>query len=536
LLLPHLRNVSVSELIRDGQALTIRAHSKSQAVRCPGCGVESSRVHGRYVRRLRDAPVAGARMIIELQVRRFTCRQPGCGRVTFVEQVDGLSAAHSRFSPPLRVALQAIAVALAGRPGARLAGALGIAVGRDTLLGLLQALPDPPAATVTVLGVDDFALRRGHHYATVLLDMVTGRPVEVIGGRDGEPLAEWLRAHPGVEVICRDRAGAYAEGARAGAPDATQVADRWHLWHGLGEAVDRTVAAHHACVRAALTAVAATTAQPPPPTNVAGVDVEVDRTGDVFGRPRRLVARTRQRHADVQARLAAGASLAAICRELDLDLGTVRRFARAATVDELLVKAVNRVSVLDGYTAHLAAGYATGTTNAVALHQQIQALGYTGGVQPVRRWLRPLRQADPTAPPATATRPEIPKPRHIVRWIMTDEGRLTTEQRASLDQVLAACPHLTAAAGHVRDFAKIMATRTGHQLDAWMTAVAASDLPALHSLLVGLRRDHAAVTAGLTMTWSSGRVEGNVNRIKTIKRQMYGRAGLALLRKRILHR
>jgi len=538
-LLPHLRAVVVSGVFRDRDLVTVEARSTASAVSCPGCGVASARLHGRYQRSIGDVPVGGSRVVIRLQVRRFLCQQPGCGRVTFAEQIPGLTTPHARYSPLLRAALSAVAVELAGRPGARLAGALGMRVGRDTLLGLLRALPEPPVGPVTVLGVDDFALRRGHVYGTVLLDMASGRPVEVIEGRDSEPLAAWLREHPEVAIICRDRAGAYADGARAGAPQAIQVADRWHLWHSLGEAVAKTVNTHYACVRAGLTTAttidAATDTCADPARAGDPVPVpEVDRTLDVCGRDRQLVARTRQRHADVHAHLAAGASQAAICRDMDLDRDTVRRFARAATVDELLVKATNRDSVLDGYTTHLATLHAAGITNAVILHQQIRDLGCTGSIQSVRRWLRPLRTASPTPPPVV--RPEVPKPRHITRWIMTEDGRLTAAQRTLLDRVLASCPELAATARHVHDFAQIMATRTGHRLDQWTKAVTADNLPAMRSLITGLRRDHAAVVAGLTLTWSSGAVEGNVNRIKTIKRQMYGRASFALLRKRILQR
>ncbi|MFE9658296.1 ISL3 family transposase [Micromonospora sp. NPDC006431] len=340
--------------------VVIEARSAQAWADCPGCGSTSARVHGRYRRRLADTALAGRPVVIRLRIRRFVCAESGCGRVTFVEQIPGLTTPHARHTPPLRAALTAIAVALAGRAGARLARALGMPVGRDTLLNLLRGTPTPPVAEIIALGVDDFALPRGYVYGTVLLDMHTRRPVDVLPGRDGEPLAQWLREHPGVEIICRDRAGAYAEGARTGAPEARQVADRWHIWHNVGEAVDKTVRSHHACVRAGLTA-AAQAAAPATQQSAAEEQPEDVRSGppadgdftpegmrDVCGRERSLVLRTRERFAAVQQLLAEGASLSAISRQLDLDRSTVRRFAHATSIDELLVKAVNRTSLLDG--------------------------------------------------------------------------------------------------------------------------------------------------------------------------------------------
>lgn len=396
----------------------------------------------------------------QLRVRRFFCDQVRCPTRTFAEQIPGLTSRYGRRSPLLQRSLEKIELALAGRAGARLAEGLGLLTSRSTVLRLVRSLPDPVLDVVTVLGVDDFALRRGRRYATVLVDVESRRPIDVLPNRDAASLAVWLAAHPGVQIICRDRASAYAEGARTGAPDAIQVADRWHLWHNLAEHVEKTVSRHHRCLTAAV--------NPPTPAAPANLaQVAADATV-VRAEQGLLVPRTRERYEQVRALLAQGATIRAIARQLGLARGTVRRFARADSVEDLLAKPhAGRPSILDPHIDYLHQRWNAGLTNAAALFAELSARGYRGSLATIRTYLRPLRANGITV----LTAPKPPKVRAITTWLLRHPEKLHPDDATKLAAVRAACPHLNALAKHVTAFAQILTGRQGHHLNAWISAM-----------------------------------------------------------------
>ncbi|MEV5282962.1 ISL3 family transposase [Streptomyces sp. NPDC052811] len=501
----------------------LRTRSRSRSARCPRCGRLSGRIHGWYERRLGDAPLGGLPVVIVVLMRRFKCLAAECSAVTFAEQIPGLTRPHARHTPVLRDLLGRVAQALAGRPGARLARRLGMTAAKDTLLRLLRTTAPTEPGPVRVLGIDDFALLKGHTYATLLVDLEARRPIDVLPGREAAPVARWLADHPEVQIICRDRASAYAEAARTAAPQAVQVADAWHLWNNLAKAVEKTVTGHYDCLRTAHQA-----AHPPGEPQL---PAEPDGMLDVRGRPRRIVATIRERHRAVQELLAQGRSLRGISRDLDLDYYSVRRYARTADVGELLVKVTQRRTLLDDYKPYIYQRFVQGCRNASQLHREVRDQGFPGDRSVVNSYVRLLKQGTITAPPP----PALPKPRRALRWIMSRPEHLRPDEAVGLKEVRAACLELDAAVNHVRAFGSLMHEHRGDDLDEWIAQVRKNDLPALRQFAEGLLHDRDAVVAGLSSTWSSGQVEGQVTRV-VLKRAGYGRASLDLLRTRILLR
>jgi transposase len=511
-LVPHLAGIHVERVVASGRVVRLEAATRGSEAACPACGQTSRRVHSRYERWLADRGVGGREVSIRLQVRRFFCGDPHCPRRIFAEQVSGLTERYRRCSPALRAMLAEIGLATGGRAGARMTRKLDAARSRTTLLRLVRALPDPTPSPLRAVGVDEFALRRGHTYGTVLVDMETRRPVDVLADRTSTTLAAWLEKHPAIQVVCRDRAGPYAEGVSSGAPQARQVADRWHLLKNLVEVVERILRRN----RAALV-------DTPPEAESSACDVGPT---PIEG-PR--AARTRQRHHDVHALADRGLNLITICRTLKLDPKTVNRYLRVASPEDLITPDAQRATTLDRFKDYLMDRFADGCTNAARLWTELHAQGYRGHRRTVRRYLNTL-----AAGTVQRKRPEEYTVRQVRQWILRRPDRLDPHDRDRLQAICARCPTIAATTELAQSFARLLRQLLGRDLGAWFQMVEAVDIPELCSFAASLRKDWAAVQAGLTLPWSSGAVEGHVNRIKMLKRQMYGRANLDLLRCRVL--
>lgn len=360
------------------------ARTREVPVACPDCGRSSARVHSRYSRTLADLAVGGRPVSVGLSVRRLFCDRPRCGRRTFAEQVEGLTVRYQRRTPLLQQLVEMAAVLLAARGGSRLLRILNVQLSRTSVLFHLMRMPQPVVSTPRVLGVDDFALYAGT-YGTLLVDVGTRLPLTLWEGRDADTLSAWLSQHPGVEVVCRDGSPTYRQGITAGAPDALQVSDRFHLWQGLSRRVQEIAATHRGCLRAA-------TPDPEPAPSPASADPEPEAADT----PARRHAKRLFEAVHAVTDTASGRSYHSIARELGLNRRTVRKYARATTWQECIRRRYpRRPTPLDPCLGYLRQRWDEGEHNALVLHQEIAAKGYRGHYQQVKLAVQPLRRGLP---------------------------------------------------------------------------------------------------------------------------------------------
>jgi len=543
-------SLHVNALLVDDDAVTVRAISESTNVRCPLCGDPTDRIHSRFTRILADVPWAGIVVRLQVQVRKFFCDNPVCPRRIFVERFTGMAQPSARRTERQRDALFAIAVALGGEAGARLATKLGMPVSPDTLLRLIRAQPEPTAITPTMLGVDDWAIHKGLTYGTILVDLERHRPVDLLPDRSSGSLAAWLQAHPGVKIIARDRAGAYAEGARTGAPEAVQVADRWHLVDNLADALEnffRSKGAGLTAATAALIAQATSDDQTDGPAPSSDVVYQGKRRHPQPERWRERmdaaaevgVARRRERYEQTRALHAKGLPVAQIAREVGASRMTVYRYLREGPPQRKRHSIHGKQRVLEPYEPYLVQRWTEGCHTATVLWRELQVKGFVHSVSNVQRFVAQLRSEGPSAtgrPRTTLTQPHGPPPRHVAAIVLRRPETRTHEQRAYLTHLCTADPAIATATELADDFLVMLRRREGERLSAWLDAAEASGTNELTRFARTLRTDLAAVRAGLTLRQSNGQTEGHVNRLKLLKRQGYGRANVDLLRKRVLAR
>lgn len=553
LLLPTVSGLRLETVSRDaGPAWRVVVSSARSTGICPSCGQPGARVHSCYERTLHDLPWQGTPVVIRWRSRKFFCDSPSCPQRIFTERLPEMTWPNGRRTVRLREVLQCLGLAMGGEQGSRVAQRLAMPVSGDTMLRTVRRAVFPPREPSRVIGIDDWAMRRGQRYGTVLVDLERHQAIELLPDRKSDTFRDWLLQHPGTEVVSRDRANRYARGAAAGAPDAVQVVDRWHLLKNLRETLKRSaerfsheiqqaanevsqaklaaksVAPLHACIVTESATSAVPAAPDAPPS---------------LHETRR--ARRCERYQRVHELHAQGKSQRGIARLLHLDRDTVRRFLQAATFPERAARSMPRDT--DPYVDYLRRRWSEGCFNAQKLTTEIAEQGYRGSYDAVRRRVTRWRQQQRTSAGAAASattvnsqhrRSVVDRPAASrVAWLLfLRPEELKEEEQCLREAICQRCPTLAEASQLAHEFCDLVKQRESPRLSNWIEkATTATVAPELRRFAGGLIADLKAIEAALELPWSNGQTEGQVNRLKLLKREMYGRAKLDLLNQRFLH-
>lgn len=540
-LLPDLPGCSVEQVSQTEEAILITACSTASSAHCPDCQHDSSRIHSTYTRSPQALPSSGRPVRLLLRVRRFRCSNPRCRRKTFAESFPHLVDPLAQRTCSVRDLLRVMGEAMGGEAGARLSEKLALKCSPTTVLRLVRQSPLPSSAHVRVVGVDEWAWRKGQRYGTIVVDLEQQRPIDLLADATAESFATWLQAHPSVEIVSRDRGTTYADGATRGAPQALQIADRWHLIQNLGEALEKVLVRHHADLKRAFTR--EEEEQLPLPSD----PVSLTRMRAVAQAEQARLARQERRRAlfaQVQELSAQGWTGASIARMLGIHKKTAVKYAAAKHFPE---SRSDRGHKLAPYLSHLRTQWAAGEHNIALLYQTIRSQGYSGSETSVRQYVSSLRKE--IGPPRRLRRyyPPISKKRKRLQraalssrratWlVLRRPEQLSPEEQHMLDLLKQAHPQVLGACEWAQAFAQMIRGRNAPALEPWLQETLQCEVPELKTFAAGIKRDQAAVLAALTYEWSQGQVEGQIHRLKLLKRQSYGRAGFDLLRHRVLAR
>jgi transposase len=493
LLFPLPKGMLIEDLQATETSLSLTVRATYPTSCCPLCGEASSRVHSHYQRTLGDASCAGRKVQLCLTVRRFYCRNQLCERKVFTERVPHFVEPWARMTIRLSEHVQAVALATSGRGGSKLAVRLGIQSTRQTLLRRIMALADLPEESVLYLGVDDFAFRRGQRFGTVLVNLETHNIVDVLPDRRAETVAAWMKQRPDIMVVSRDRGGEYAKAAALGAPQAIEVADRFHLVKNLTDALQLLVERSLGEMRTASQA-------PEPDQAEQVVSVEEWRPPEPANVQKARLARRSGRHARYQQVVelqAQGMKSKEIAQRVGISERTIRSWLAAGTFPEAK-KRRKKQSSFEPFARSVLARWEAGERNGQTLWEEIKAQGYTGSSRTVYRYLKTLKQGEVKAE-ANPQRIQKYTPNAAVRLLTRDPQSLDELEKEDLAAFCQASTVLRSAYDLVQDFLTMVHKREGHRLDAWLAQVETSDLAELHSFARARRAGQSRCTSGFNV-------------------------------------
>ena len=500
----------IDTVTTEAERIVIAAHCAARYPACPDCGITSDQVHSRYERRLLDLPSHGRIVYLRVEVRRFRCGNCHCPRRIFAEPLpDSTAVRGARRTSRLEIVVHHLGVALGGRPAASLARRLMLPVSKDTLLRAVRRRARPTGAdTVQILGIDDFAWKRGQRYGTLLCDLEQRRIIDLLSDREAATVESWLADHPAVTIISRDRGGGYGQAATKAAPQAVQVADRWHLMENASAAFLDAVRRSMRSIRQVL--------------GSAVIDP------NLLTRAERIqfdgYLRRQECHRIIQQLAKAGISIKEITRRTGRSRKLVRSVLRGEDGDVFRC----RSNMLQPYLVWLGSEWTAGCHNGAELWRRLRAAGFTGGLRVVTEWATKRRRSERSGPGASRT---VPPARLLSRLMTMRRDHLSKADAITVAVVETGVPTLAIARDLLERFHAMIRR---HDVDALTPWLADTEGSLIASFAKGIKADFAAVKAALCQPWSNGQTEGQITKLKLVKRQMYGRGKLDLLRARLI--
>ena len=511
-------NLRLSSLIPNGliidstaeneRGIVVSARAKADEQACPRCGMLSSRIHSRYVRTAADLPCAGKKVELRLLTRRFVCNTPFCQRQIFAERFEGIVAERARRTSRLECIVHHLGLALGGRPAACFAKRLMVPVSNDTLLRVVRRRAKLPTEPLNVIGIDDWAWRRNHRYGTIVCDLEHRRIVALLADRETATVAAWLTDHKEIRVVSRDRGGGYGEATSKALPHAVQIADRWHLMENASAAFLDAVRKSMTSIRSAI---GATTINPELLTCAEKLQYDG-------------YLRREKTNAAILALAGEGVAIKEIVRRTGHSRKLVRQVIRGERTDIFRV----RQSSIEAYLPLLDELWSSGCCNGAELWRRLQTKGFRGALRVVSEWATRRRRAERASDQQLQ---KVPPARKIARMMTTARDYLSRADTVAIAAIEAGVPTLDKARGLIDRFHSMIRTKAALNLEPWITDANTSLLASFAS---GIHRDLAAVRAAIVEPWSNGQTEGQITKLKLVKRQMYGRGKLDLLQARLI--
>ena len=465
---------------------------------------------------------AGLRL--EIRVRRFRCTSSACKRKTFAQGFQQLTTRYARRTKRLETLIWHIGQVAGGQGGSRLTNHLKIPTTRHSILRILRSNVRPKVSAVRVLGVDDWAKKRGQTYGTILVDLEAHCVVDLLPDRQSDTLADWLKRHPSIEMVARDRSTEYANGIERGAPNAIQIADRWHLLKNLTEMAERALREQWSKMRSHPAVHSSDSQVVRPPLPRSKDELEQQR----LSRERRIRDFQRVQYLKQQ-----NYSQRRIARVLGLNRATVKLFWEAELFPER--QKTPLPSMLDPFIEYMTARLQSGPITMTQLWHEVVARGYPGQLSQVRKWVTLYRQQvlHPTQTPPLPI--WLPSRDSCLQLLIAPPERLNKAEADLLSQLLQV-DTLSTLHHLIHHFTTMVRQRQNAGFDTWLDTCMTCGIQACKRFAESLKQDYHAVKAALALEWSNGQTEGHVHRLKLLKRQMYGRANLDLLCIRVCYK